>query len=101
MRPYGFGADPSQQGQAVSVWLAGEQDPPGGLGGSHPQAPTERSVKVSLHSARPIYRLFWNSVIHAQWANRRGCLAVSPSHHLRAFLYVLSRLYLRRAQRTR
>ena len=26
MRPYGFGADASQQGQAVSVWLAGEQD---------------------------------------------------------------------------
>jgi hypothetical protein len=30
-----------------------------------------------------------------------GCLAVSPSHHFRAFLYVLSRLYFRRAQRTR
>ena len=26
MRPYGFGAGASQQGQAVSVWLAGEQD---------------------------------------------------------------------------
>jgi hypothetical protein len=39
---------------------------PGGLGESHPQAPTERSVTVSRHSARPIYRLFWKSVIHAQ-----------------------------------
>jgi hypothetical protein len=27
---------------------------PGGPGESHPRAPTERSVKVSLHSARPI-----------------------------------------------
>ena len=74
---------------------------PGGPGESHPRAPTERSVKVSLHSARPIYRLYLKSVIHVQCANRRGCLVVSPSHHLRTFLNVLSRLYFRLAQRTR
>jgi len=39
---------------------------PGGPGESHPRAPTERSVTVSRHSARPIYRLFRKSVIHAQ-----------------------------------
>ena len=74
---------------------------PGGPGESHPRAPTERSVTVSRHSARPIYRLYLESVTHAQCANRRGCLAVSPSHHLRTFLNDLSRLYFRFAQRTR
>ena len=76
-------------------------DPPGGPGESHPRAPTERSVKVSLHSARPIYKLNLNSVVHFQCANRSGCLAVRSVHHLRTFLYDLSRLYFRFAQRTR
>src|SRR5579859_7850739 len=51
-------------------------DPPGGPGESHPRAPTERSVKVSLHSARRICRLYLKSVIHAQCANSRGCLEI-------------------------
>jgi hypothetical protein len=70
-------------------------------GGSHPRAPAERSVTVSRHSARPIYRLYLKSVTHVQCANRRGCLAVSASHHLRTFLYDLSRLYFRYAPRIR
>ena len=70
-------------------------------GASQPRAPTERSVKVSLYSARPIYRLNLNSVDHFQCANRSGCLSVRPFHHLRTFLYDLSRLYFRFAQRTR
>jgi hypothetical protein len=75
--------------------------PPSGPGESHPRALTERSVKVSLHSARLIYRPFWNPVVSLQWANMRGCLAVSPSHHFLTFLNARSRLYFRRAQRTR
>jgi GMC oxidoreductase len=70
-------------------------------GASQPRAPTERSVKVSLYSARPIYRLNLNSVFHFQCANRAGCLSVRSFHHLRTFLYDLSRLYFRFAQRTR
>ena len=63
--------------------------------------PAERNVTLSRHSACPIYRLYLKSVIYVQRANSRGCLAVSPSHHLRTFLNVLSRLYFRFAQRTR
>ena len=70
-------------------------------GASQPRAPTERSVKVSLYSARPIYRLNLNSVDHFQCANRSGCLSVRSFHHLRTFLYDLSRLYFHFAQRTR
>jgi len=75
--------------------------PAGWPGASQPRAPTERSVKVSLYSARPIYRLNLNSVFHFQCANRAGCLSVRSFHHLRTFLYDLSRLYFRFAQRTR
>lgn len=39
---------------------------PDGTGNLTPRALTERSVKVSLRSSRPIYRLSWNSVIQAQ-----------------------------------
>jgi len=60
-------------------------------GESHPRAPTERSVKISLHSARLIYRPFWNPVVILQWENMRGCLAVSPSHHFLTFLNDRSR----------
>jgi hypothetical protein len=35
------------------------------------------------------------------WGNMRGCLVVSPSHHFLTFLNDRSRLYFRRAQRTR
>src|SRR5260370_24097457 len=86
---------------AVTVPVLASLAAPGGPGESHPPAPPERSVTVSRHSARPIYRLYLKSVIQAQCANRRGCLAVSPSHHLRTFLNDLSRLYFRFAQRTR
>ena len=82
-------------GTIVQYYLAGWP------GASQPRAPTERSVKVSLYSARPIYRLNLNSVDHFQCANRSGCLSVRSFHHLRTFLYDLSRLYFHFAQRTR
>src|SRR5579864_7365719 len=62
------------------------QDPPGGPGESHPRAPTERSVKVSLHSARLIHNLMRSRASRPSGANMRGYLSVSLAHHLRAFL---------------
>jgi hypothetical protein len=98
----GLGVDADGEKHVLGIWIAKTPlEAPGGPGESHPRAPTERSVTVSRHSARPIYRLYLKSVTHAQCANRRGCLAVSPSHHLRTFLNVLSRLYFRLAQRIR
>jgi hypothetical protein len=35
-------------------YFYGEYEAPGGPGESHPRAPTERSVTISRHSARPI-----------------------------------------------
>jgi hypothetical protein len=43
-------------------------------------------VKVSLHSARLIFSVFWNSAFQAQWANSCGCLAVSLAHLLEGVL---------------
>jgi hypothetical protein len=74
---------------------------PSGPGEFHPRALTERSVKISLYSARLIYKPFWKPVVIFHWGNMRGCLVVSPSHHFLTFLNDRSRLYFRRAQRTR
>ena len=60
---------PAHEAPSKECALNQSIEAPDGPGESHPRAPTERSVTVSRHSARPISRLFWNSIIHAQWAN--------------------------------
>ena len=69
--------------ELFGAWLEGvyHRALSGGRGGSHPPAPSDPGVKVSLHRA-PLIDV-QNARIHFHWANRAGCRSISPLHHRR------------------